>query len=89
MIFLLKINIFSIRGRLGSVMLFMRNIGILIAYILGATLDFKQIPFICICFPIIFGFTFIWLPNTPLFNLQNGRLEVRSNIFSSIYNNHI
>lgn len=61
-------------------MLFMRNCGILIAYILGA-LDYKQIPFICICFPIIFGFTFLWLPNTPLFFLRKGRLEVRSNFF--------
>lgn len=73
---LINVSAYSIRGRLGSVMLFLRNIGILIAYILGATVDYKNIPFVCVVVPIVFGIIFLTLPNTPQYLLQKGQTLV-------------
>lgn len=70
--------VFSIRGRLGSIPLFLRNIGILIAYALGATVDYKYIPCICIIIPIAFVIIFSTLSNTPQYYLRKGNLHVRN-----------
>ncbi|XP_055295386.1 facilitated trehalose transporter Tret1-like isoform X2 [Sitodiplosis mosellana] len=59
----------NIRGRLGSFWLFIRNIGILTAYIFGSTLEYREIPCICICIPITFAIIFFMFPNTPRFHL--------------------
>lgn len=67
----------SIRGRLGSLWLFLRNIGILIAFILGATLEYEYIPFTGMILPIIFVFTFMMLPQTPQYLLKKGQFQVK------------
>lgn len=66
----------EIRGRLGSIWQFLRNVGILIAYILGATVEYKFIPCICVVIPIGFAICFFMLPNTPQYHLRKGQLQV-------------
>lgn len=73
------ISLFSIRGGLGSVSLFLRNIGTLIAYILGATVEYEQIPYICVLIPIAFTIVFATLPNTPQYYVRKGQMKVSSN----------
>lgn len=46
-------------------------------YILGATVEYKYIPCICIMIPIISIIIFINLPNTPRYYLQKGQEKVR------------
>lgn len=53
-----------------------RNIGILIAYIVGATMSYTVIPCIFITVPILFAFGFMLLPNTPQYYLLKGQPEV-------------
>lgn len=69
--------IHSIRGRLGSIMQLSRNTGILIAYILGAIVDYKSIPCIFIFIPLIYVVCFVFLPNTPQYYLQSNQVQVR------------
>lgn len=66
----------DIRGRLGAVAPFTRNVGLLIAYILGAHLPYRDIPLVCIIFPIIFAVVFMMMPNTPRYYLQRGQIHV-------------
>ncbi|XP_055302943.1 facilitated trehalose transporter Tret1-like, partial [Sitodiplosis mosellana] len=74
-LFISEISNDDIRGRLGSVTLVMRNIGILIAYILGATINYFQMPIVCVSVPIIFMILFLMLPNTPQYFLQRGQTK--------------
>lgn len=69
-------QIFSIRGRLGSIIQLSRNIGILISYIIGAVVDYKYIPCIFIFIPILYVVCFIFLPNTPQFYLHKQQTQV-------------
>lgn len=64
------------------------NIGYLIAYVLGAFVDYDYIPYICATITIIFCVPFILLPNTPRYHLANGNVQVSDfqNLFSQ---NHI
>lgn len=69
----------DVRGRLGSFAQLGRNVGILIAYILGAFLQYKTIPCILVFVPIIFVISFSLLPNTPQYYLRKGENEVKMN----------
>lgn len=64
------------RGRLGSLTPLARNVGVLIAYIVGATVDYGVIPSILIYIPIVYIVCLYLLPNTPQFYLQRDRFEV-------------
>lgn len=66
----------EIRGRLGAVATFSRNVGLLVSYILGAYLEYREIPVVCIIFPILFVILFTLMPNTPRFYLKIGKLHV-------------
>lgn len=76
-----KIDYSSIRGRLGTMPLILRNIGTLLGFVLGATLTYNAIPLICVCIPIVFGIVFIMIPNTPRFYLQRGHIHVSDKFF--------
>lgn len=67
---------YRIRGMLFSIALFMRNVGVLIAYALGASVDYQYIPCICAIIPIVFIAIFTFLPNTPRYYLQKGQIQV-------------
>lgn len=72
------VPIFSIRGRLASLTMLSRNIGVLLIFSFGAYADYFTVPCIFIFFPIIFLICFSLLPNTPQFYFRNGRIEVIS-----------
>ncbi|XP_055295134.1 facilitated trehalose transporter Tret1-like [Sitodiplosis mosellana] len=65
----------NIRGRLGGLLLFLRNIGVLIAYILGAVVDYEYIPYVCVVIPFGFVIIFATLPNTPQFYIAKGDMN--------------
>ncbi|XP_055309481.1 facilitated trehalose transporter Tret1-like isoform X1 [Sitodiplosis mosellana] len=74
-LFVAEISNDNIRGRLGSVFPLARNTGILLANIAAAVVDYEHRPFIFVVFPVIF---FIWinfLPSTPEYYLQCGKVE--------------
>lgn len=58
----------------------MRNSGILLAYIVGALLDYSQIPFVFICLPFLFIVNFWFLPSTPQYLIRCGHFEVTTYI---------
>lgn len=57
-------------------MMVLRNIGILVSYIMGATIDYYAIPCISIVFPVIFLVIFLMFPNTPQYHLQRNQTQV-------------
>lgn len=65
----------NIRGRLTSIGSLSVNLGILIAYILGATVNYHYIPYICVPVPIIFVIIFTTLPNTPRYHIRKGDIQ--------------
>lgn len=73
----------SIRGRLGSITPLSRNIGVLIGYVAGATVEFENRPYIFVFFPIMFLIWLYSLPNTPLHYIQTEQFEV--SFFNSIF----
>lgn len=68
---------FSIRGRLGSLTPLARNVGVLIAYVVGATVDYEFIPAIFMYIPIVYMICMYFLPNTPQYHFQCENLKVR------------
>lgn len=66
----------SIRGKLSSFSYAARNIGILIAYILGPLLPYKIVPCVYVTVPIVFVIWFAFFPNTPQFHLKQGNFQV-------------
>ncbi|XP_031619137.1 facilitated trehalose transporter Tret1-like [Contarinia nasturtii] len=69
-IYVAEISNDNIRGRLGSITPLARNVGVLIASIVGATVDYGVIPAILIYIPIVYIISLYFLPNTPLFHLS-------------------
>lgn len=51
---------------------FLRNIGTLSAFCMGASLTYDSIPMICIGIPIVFALVFSIIPNTPRYYLAKG-----------------
>lgn len=66
---------------------FTRNVGVLLAYVGGAYLDYSVIPYVFISLPIIFLIIFGLLPNTPQYLLAAGRIEVSAYFFIITYLN--
>lgn len=64
------------RGRLLGVTLLALNVGTLFAYILGAFIDYENIPIIFGSIPIIFAIIFVMFPNTPRYYLQRSKVHV-------------
>lgn len=66
----------SIRGQLGSFLVFTGNIGMLSAYICGTFLKYDVVPWVFFPFPVIFFIVFLKMPETPIFLMQQGHYEV-------------
>lgn len=75
----------SIRGRLSSMTMLARNIGVLIGYILGATVQYEYIPIISASIFIMFIILFIFQPNTPRYFIRKGQFQVSSLIGNKSY----
>lgn len=67
---------FSIRGRLGTYLQYSRNIGILLAYLLGFHLDYTKSSIVFTVITLIFCATFHFFPSTPQYYLENENSEV-------------
>lgn len=65
----------SLRGTLSSLLLFSINIGILLAFVLGAYLSYFWFNIACMLFSAAFVGTFIFLPETPVYLVRQNRLE--------------
>lgn len=66
----------SIRGRLAAITLLARNIGLLLGYVLFATVKYEHIPIIGSSIFIIFFILFVWQPNTPRYYIRKGQFKV-------------
>ncbi|XP_034934673.1 facilitated trehalose transporter Tret1-like [Chelonus insularis] len=64
----------SIRGLLGTFMVFGINIGIFLAYTLGAVLSYQLFAICALIFPMIFFGCFIFLPETPTYLVRKNRI---------------
>lgn len=73
-IFIVSIN--SIRGTLNTIGQVLRNVGVLIGYIIGSQLNYWQVPLINLTLPVIFLLCNLCFPNTPQELIRRGRLEV-------------
>lgn len=79
----------NIRGSLTSLSMLSWNIGALIAYILGAFVEYHYIPYICITMPIIFAVIFIMLPNTPRYYLAKGEIQVKQSFIHVVFFSYV
>lgn len=75
-LFVSEISDDSIRGSLASCTLLARNIGTLLGYVLGGTVDYNHIPFVSALVPIIFIILFAMLPNSPRYYIRKRKIEV-------------
>lgn len=64
----------SIRGRLGSYYELMLCIGIVIPYILGATVSMFTLSLICATVPLLFFGIFVFMPESPTYFLLKGNV---------------
>lgn len=65
----------TIRGKLASFMQLMVTIGILFVYCIGYDLKVYVFSIICGVLPIVFGLTFIFMPESPLYLISKNRHE--------------
>lgn len=81
-IYVSEISNDKIRGRLGSLTPLARNIGVLLSYVVGATVQYDIIPAIFVSIPIVYMILMFSLPNTPQYHIRNENLQVsfRKNI---------
>lgn len=63
----------EIRGTLGSYFQLMLTVGILFVYVLGSGVSLFVLNIICLVIPIVFGATFVFMPETPLYLVSKGR----------------
>lgn len=75
-IFVTEISEDRIRGQLGALLLLSCNSGILFAFIVGAYLDYFLANVCHLIIPILFYFGIIFVKESPLFLMQNGKFRV-------------
>lgn len=68
----------NIRGKLSCFTPLFRNIGILLAYVIGAAADYTVVPCIFVLVPLLFVCSFSFVPNTCQFHLLRGENDVRA-----------
>ncbi|XP_077297723.1 solute carrier family 2 member nebulosa isoform X2 [Arctopsyche grandis] len=65
----------DIRGALGSMFQLMITIGILFTYVVGSYVEVYIMSILCLAIPIIFGIVFFFMPETPYFLVNCGKIE--------------
>lgn len=71
-------NYFSVRGVLGSTVMFCYNIGMILAFVLGAYCEYGTTPKVVIGLTIFFAVSFYFLPETPTVLIKQNKLSVRN-----------
>lgn len=69
---------FSVRGVLGSTVMFCYNIGMILAFVLGAYCDYGTTPKVVIGLTIVFAVSFYFLPETPTVLIKQNKITVRN-----------
>lgn len=67
-------------------MLVSRSVGTLVAYVVGASVQYQYVPCISGVIPIVFLVVFMMVPNTPQYYLRRGQNDV-TKTYSTIANN--
>ncbi|XP_015108900.1 facilitated trehalose transporter Tret1-like [Diachasma alloeum] len=65
----------SIRGALGSLLSFGVNIGVFLAFILGATLSYRDFAVCGLIVPVVFIVGFVFLPESPAYFMRKGLVD--------------
>ncbi|XP_063978595.1 facilitated trehalose transporter Tret1-like [Diachasmimorpha longicaudata] len=73
-IYVSEISATSIRGQLGSFLIFALNLGIVSGYILGAAFSYAVFASIVLTLPVIFFGLFIFMPETPIYLIRKNRI---------------
>lgn len=71
----------EIRGTLGTMFQLLVTIGILFVYTVGAFVDVFGLTLICLILPIIFAVVFVWMPESPTYLVNRGKLEQAEKVF--------
>lgn len=62
----------DIRGTLGSYFQLMITVGVLFVYVIGDFLKPRDVAIGCAVLPFIFGLAFVFMPESPIYNLKRG-----------------
>ncbi|XP_015111776.1 facilitated trehalose transporter Tret1 [Diachasma alloeum] len=73
-IYVSEISATSIRGQLGSLLIFTLNIGIVSGYVLGTVFSYVVFASIVLTLPVIFFGLFIFMPETPIYLVRKNRI---------------
>ncbi|KAF6214738.1 hypothetical protein GE061_009481 [Apolygus lucorum] len=65
----------SVRGTLMATLVFQMKAGILLSYVLGDNLSYEAFNFIAIAISVIPTILILWLPESPHFLVNNGRIK--------------
>lgn len=77
----------SIRGALGSTIMFTYNIGILIAFLLGNFCDYYTTPKLVLGLAVLFPFLFNSFPETPSYLFKQKQTTVSNYLILKCLNN--
>lgn len=69
----------EIRGTVGSFFQLLITAGILFVYVIGDFLDVYKTAIICFVVPFVFGLCFVFMPESPIYELKKGREEKARN----------
>lgn len=67
----------NVRGALGSLFILVQNLGYLVVYIAGDTLPFAWVMWLCAAVPAAHLLIFLAMPETPVFLVKQGKIQVR------------
>lgn len=65
----------SIRGFLGSILVFAINIGILLAYILGGMMSMRVFAMVSLALSVLYFVTFVFMPESPVYLVRQNRIR--------------
>lgn len=74
--FIIFLFICSIRGFLISSMILAANLGFLLSFILGTYIHIFAISIFIIVLAALFEISLVFLPETPLFLIKQGKIDV-------------
>lgn len=74
-IYLAEIAEPHIRGALGNSISMMTYVGALFVYAVGPYVQYKTLIYACFVVPVLFIFTFMWMPESPYYRVMKGDME--------------
>lgn len=77
----------DMRGILGLTVIMSQNVGIFIIFLMGAYLDYYVVLYILVSIPIISAALMVLAPESPVYLVKIGKIEVRLIINDDIIGN--